>query len=131
MPRYLKDFKNKMYFRRKYVPCFWCDLYLERKQATVEHLVSKANDGTNQYRNLVISCATCQVERSKLTGFFAMIIDKRIHNLPGWITNVRNYIPLILKYKKKCEERIKRTDILDKCIYELETLLSKIGYQSS
>ena len=46
--------------------CFWCRAFVEREQATLEHLVPLSRGGTNEPSNLAMACLTCNQKRGNL-----------------------------------------------------------------
>ena len=64
----LKDIKLRKFIFQKYNNCcVYCNGESKDSKLEVEHLVSKANGGTNSTHNLVLSCRTCNELKSTLS----------------------------------------------------------------
>lgn len=44
--------------------CHWCRCALDKRTVTVDHIVARADGGTDDYANLTPACHTCNVKRS-------------------------------------------------------------------
>ena|ERR1700675_962602 len=51
------------------VPCFVCGQHVERKDATLEHILERRNGGTDKMENLSISHKYCNQNRCKIEHF--------------------------------------------------------------
>lgn len=53
-------------------------------QATIEHIVTRANGGGNTQDNLVVSCAACNVERDQMDAFEYYEMHQNPQQLNMW-----------------------------------------------
>lgn len=58
--------KIKLYGKDETKPCHWCGTPLKLNDATLDHLIDKADGGTNSQKNLAISCHGCNNKRGNL-----------------------------------------------------------------
>lgn len=58
-----RRFRVDAYSNAEYNLCHWCDHLLLFDEATTDHLIDKADGGTNRKVNLVIACKSCNGKR--------------------------------------------------------------------
>lgn len=65
--RWRKSEAFQIWFKRQWkaqdARCFYCLCSLRGRRPNVEHVVPRSLRGTNSRRNLVLSCATCNMEK--------------------------------------------------------------------
>ena len=103
----LKDTKLRKFIFQKYNNCcVYCNGESKDLKLEVEHLVSKANGGTNSTHNLVLSCRTCNELKSNLSlKDFGKLIKKDFTKLEprklpkeaSIVQSARNYVINSLK----------------------------------
>ena len=63
MHRDLRAIRKKQLFKywgvKGFAPCWWCLRLLEFHNATIEHLIPLALNGTNSLVNLRLACSKC------------------------------------------------------------------------
>ncbi|GEK81863.1 hypothetical protein FFA01_01720 [Frigoribacterium faeni] len=61
--------------------CAWCGKHLEGADATVDHLIAKANGGTDELTNLIASCRSDNSSKGaqelvRMSGFNPKWLDR-------------------------------------------------------
>lgn len=59
--------------------CIYCDVKLDKENATTDHIIPISKGGNNCQVNLVVCCKSCNNERGDLDFNEYMIIKKRKH----------------------------------------------------
>lgn len=54
--------------------CFWCNQFLEKHRATIDHLVPKLFHGKDIQSNVCISCHSCNHDRGQVTEFVHRVL---------------------------------------------------------
>ena len=103
----LKDIKLRKFIFQKYNNCcVYCNGESKDLKLEVEHLVSKANGGTNSTHNLVLSCRTCNELKSTLSlkdfgklmkKDFTKLEPKKLPKEAAIVQSARNYVINSLK----------------------------------
>ena len=103
----LKDIKLRKFIFQKYNNCcVYCNGESKDSKLEVEHLVSKANGGTNSTHNLVLSCRTCNELKSTLSlkdfgklmkKDFTKLEPKKLPKEAAIVQSARNYVINSLK----------------------------------
>lgn len=62
----VKAVRYLLYQQRKELPCYWCGIYLEQDDATLEHLHPESKGGPTTVDNCVIACTNCNNKRGTL-----------------------------------------------------------------
>ena len=103
----LKDIKLRKFIFQKYNNCcVYCNGESKDLKLEVEHLVSKANGGTNSTHNLVLSCRTCNELKSTLSlkdfgklmkKDFTTLEPKKLPKEAAIVQSARNYVINSLK----------------------------------
>lgn len=103
----LKDTKLRKFIFQKYNNCcVYCNGESKDSKLEVEHLVSKANGGTNSTHNLVLSCRTCNELKSTLSlkdfgklmkKDFTTLEPKKLPKEAAIVQSARNYVINSLK----------------------------------
>lgn len=57
-----RKYKSRLYGAKETMPCEYCLIPLNFEEATVEHMIRKADGGTNRIENLTIACKKCNNE---------------------------------------------------------------------
>lgn len=50
---------RRLQYRKQSGLCYYCDVPLSGKKENVEHIMPRSKGGTNNWRNLVLSCWEC------------------------------------------------------------------------
>lgn len=58
-PRPWRYWKVEQYNTKVVIPCYYCNVFLSKQEATVDHVVPKSLGGLNHPSNYVISCKPC------------------------------------------------------------------------
>ncbi len=65
--RALKKILNRVYYMAGLpIACHWCDMPMEYRHATVDHLVPRWNGGRHHPSNVVFACKRCNTLRDGL-----------------------------------------------------------------
>ena len=68
--------------------CAWCKKHikLSDEETHVDHVVPLIYDGDNEFKNLVLTCAECNINKgSKTEGFNSGMYSKVRNSTPSWI----------------------------------------------
>ena len=67
--------RRKLWRAEREMVCNWCHIDLTLEEATVDHLVAKADGGKSNVENLVWSCEPCNGKRGR---------ERWLLNKPSW-----------------------------------------------
>ena len=102
--------------------CFWCDCYIDRKTATLDHLIPQALWGTDSPGNIVLSCKECNNIRGIITIKYKTLLKP--NNIPEkWIIGVEKHIDKIRMFENKYIKIHNYTARIH-CIEELKLVLN-------
>lgn len=125
---------KRIHFRqRRKAPCFWCHRLLRPSDAEMDHLVSIRRYGSrDDPNNMVISCYTCNVDRSvvqELASAAIYLEDKSWVNVGhfsgGWYEWHQRrdaHLELMLKLERLYHEKLSG-QLLDECLAEIDEVL--------
>ncbi len=66
MERPWRRWKRNLFKTRVTIPCFYCNVTLSQKEASVDHIIPKSKGGSNDPSNYLISCRKCNSDRGSL-----------------------------------------------------------------
>lgn len=62
----LRRIKQSFFRNKKQIECFYCEIPLSFKNATVEHLIPRSNGGADVKKNCTIACQVCNSYRQSI-----------------------------------------------------------------
>lgn len=96
MPMHRLKLSRRNLFRRDKCTCQYCGLKLKSQDATIDHVVPRAQGGKTTWKNCVIACLKCNNKKDNRTPVQAGMVLKTKPKEPHGMASLR--IPL---FKKK------------------------------
>ena len=66
IPKYAITFNRQSLYDRDNGKCQYCSKQLNKKEATIDHIIPKSKGGTNEWDNVVIACKPCNSRKGDI-----------------------------------------------------------------
>lgn len=116
--------KANLFRGRRVSPCFWCNLFLTRQAATLDHVVSVRRGGMDE-GNTVLACRRCNDERALIQNLArdaAGLEEQGLAKVDSWFKRRETNLWLMLRWERLYHDRLSGEQLRE-CLAEIDEVL--------
>lgn len=102
--------------------CFWCGGAICHHTASRDHLIPRAQHGTDVAFNVVLSCLDCNCDRGKITHLFCLLTKRKYLDREYMVRKRKPILPILHRFRERINTQL-RGKCHKICLNEIDFVL--------